>query len=180
MSDTDRATALAPVRPPTAEPAARARQATDRLRLVAIALALVGVAIAAYLTYVHYAGIDPVCTGDGGCEKVQSSQWSQLIGIPVALLGLLGYLAILGALLLWDGESGRLAVLTAAWLGLAFSVYLQYRALVTVRAECVWCLGSATTMALIAITVTARFVLADDLASAPPPHPGGSTSRAAG
>ncbi len=51
-------------------------------------------------------------------------------------------------------------MLVAAWLGLAFSAYLQYRALITVDATCVWCLASAVTMALIAGVVTARFVLA--------------------
>ncbi len=134
--------------------------ARDPLRGVGAVLAVVGIAIAGYLTYVHYAGIDPVCTGGGGCEKVQASRWSELVGIPVALLGLLGYVGILAALLAWPGETGRLAVLVAAWLGLAFSAYLQYRALVTVDATCVWCLGSAVTMGLITIVVTARFVLA--------------------
>lgn len=132
----------------------------DPLRGVGAALAVLGVLIAAYLTYVHYAGIDPVCTGGGGCEKVQASQWSELVGIPVALLGLLGYLGILAALLAWPGEGGRLAVLVAAWLGLAFTAYLQYRAVVTVEATCVWCLASAAVMALITVVVTIRFVLA--------------------
>lgn len=132
----------------------------DQLRSIGAALAVVGAAVAAYLTYVHYAGIEPVCTGGGGCEKVQASQWSLLLGVPVALLGLLGYLGILAALITWPGESGRVAVLVAAWLGLAFSVYLQYRALVTVDATCVWCLASAATMSLITLVVTARFVLA--------------------
>lgn len=136
------------------------RGARDPLGLAGALLAVVGVAIAGYLTYVHYAGIAPVCTGGGGCERVQASEWSELLGIPVALLGLLGYLGILATLLAWPGEAGRLAVLVATWLGFAFSAYLQYRALVTVDATCVWCLGSAVTMALIAGVATARFVLA--------------------
>ena len=131
---------------------------SDPLRGVGAALAVLGACIAGYLTYVHYAGIDPVCTGGGGCEKVQASQWSELLGIPVALLGLLGYLGILAATLAWPGEEGRLAVVVAAWLGLAFSVYLQYRALVSVDATCVWCLGSAATMALVAVVATARYL----------------------
>jgi uncharacterized membrane protein len=133
----------------------------DRLGACAAVIAVLGVAIAGYLTYVHYVGITPACTGSGGCEKVQTSQWSSLAGVPVALLGLLGYLAILGALLTWRGEAGRVAVLAAAWLGLAFSVYLQYRALVSVDATCVWCLASAATMALITAVVTVRFMLAE-------------------
>ena len=46
---------------------------TDRLRTVAIAISVVGIAIAGYLTYVHYAGISPVCEIAHGCEKVQTS-----------------------------------------------------------------------------------------------------------
>lgn len=134
----------------------------DRLRIAGVVLAVLGAGIAAYLTYVHYAGIDPVCTGGGGCERVQSSEWSRLGGVPVALLGLLGYLGILAALLAWPGERGRLAVLVLAWLGLAFSAYLQYRALVTVDATCIWCAGSACVMALITAVATARFVLAPE------------------
>lgn len=132
----------------------------DPLRPVAMLLAVLGIGIAGYLTYVHYAGIDPVCTGGGGCEKVQTSEYSELVGVPVALLGLLGYVGIFGALALWRGEAGRIAVLVVAWGGLAFSAYLQYRSLVTVEATCVWCLGSAVTMGLITLTVTARFITA--------------------
>ena len=72
---------------------------SDRLRTAAIALSVLGLGIAGYLTYVHYAGISPVCEIAHGCEKVQTSQWSKLAGVPVALLGLLGYAAILGAVL---------------------------------------------------------------------------------
>ena len=59
-------------------------------------LALLGLAISAYLTWVHYAGIEPVCTGISDCERVQSSDYAELVGIPVALLGMAGYAALLG------------------------------------------------------------------------------------
>lgn len=132
----------------------------DPLRPVAMVLAVVGVAIAGYLTYVHYADIEPFCSSSGGCEKVQTSEFSALVGVPVALIGLLGYIGILAMLTLWRDETGRIAVLVVAWGGLAFSGYLQYRSLVTVDATCIWCMGSAITMLLITLTVTARFVSA--------------------
>ena len=72
----------------------------DRRLTYAIALvALVGLGIASYLTYIHYAGIKPVCLSSGGCEKVQSSHYAKLAGIPVAVLGLAGYVGILASLL---------------------------------------------------------------------------------
>ena len=69
---------------------------------------LVGLGIAGYLTYVHYAGLHPVCVASGGCETVQSSHYAKLAGVPVPLLGLIGYAAILGSLLV-RGDTGRLA-----------------------------------------------------------------------
>ena len=45
-------------------------------------LALLGLAISIYLTWVHYAGIEPVCTGISDCERVQSSDYAELAGHP--------------------------------------------------------------------------------------------------
>ncbi len=72
----------------------------SRLRAGIALAALVGLGIAAYLTYVHYAGLHPLCLASGGCEKVQSSRYAKLGGIPVATLGLAGYAGILGSLAL--------------------------------------------------------------------------------
>jgi uncharacterized membrane protein len=127
---------------------------TDRLRTAAIACCLVGLGIAAYLTYVHFAGIAPACEIAHGCERVQTSQWSQLAGVPVALLGLAGYAAILAAVLI-RGESGLAAAAGLAVAGFGFSAYLTYREVVTIGAICIWCVASAVLMAaLAAITVT--------------------------
>ena len=65
------------------------------LRAASIAVAAVGLAVAAYLTIVHYAGGTPVCAVTHGCEVVQKSAYSELAGVPVALLGLITYGAIL-------------------------------------------------------------------------------------
>src|ERR1019366_1141051 len=79
----------------------RARQpmSSRTLRITMIVLAVIGLGIASYLTYIHYAGIKPVCTAGGSCLKVQSSIYSKLAGVPVALMGLIGYVVILGSLL---------------------------------------------------------------------------------
>jgi hypothetical protein len=100
---------------------------TDRrLRLAAIVLAVLGLGVAAYLTYVHYEGVRPVCGLGGNCEKVQTSEWSKLGGVPVALLGLLGYVAILGSLFV-DREEALVAGALIALVGFGFSAYLTYR-----------------------------------------------------
>lgn len=132
---------------------ARARAA------VAIA-ALLGLGIAAYLTYVHYRGLAPVCLSGGGCETVQSSRYAEVAGVPVAVLGLIGYLTILGSLAV-PGEPGRLAGVAAALLGFAFSLYLTYRELFSIHAICAWCVASAVLMTLLAALTTARFLRAE-------------------
>ena len=131
------------------------------LRRAAIALAIVGLGIAGYLTYVHYAGVESVCAIAHGCEKVQTSQWSKLLGVPVALIGLLGYIGIFGALLA-DGENGRLAAVAMAWVGFAFSAYLTGRELWSIDAICIWCVGSAIVLTLLVGVTTTRFLRATE------------------
>ena len=129
-----------------------------RLRLAAILLALVGLGIASYLTYVHYEDIHPVCGLGGDCVKVQTSEWSKLAGIPVAVLGLVAYATILVSLFV-PGEEALIAGALTALVGFGFSAYLTYRELFTIDAICPWCVASAIVMTLLAVVTTARLVL---------------------
>jgi uncharacterized membrane protein len=132
---------------------------SDRaLRRAIAALAVVGTGIAGYLTYVHYSGHSIVClAGGGGCERVQSSRYAELAGIPVALLGLIGYLLVLGSLAV-PGDAGRLAGAALALVGCGFSAYLTYRELFTIDAVCQWCVASAVVMTAIAALAVIRVV----------------------
>jgi uncharacterized membrane protein len=133
---------------------------SDRLRTAAVALSVLGLAIAGYLTYVHYAGVSPACEIAHGCEKVQTSQWSKVAGVPVALLGLLGYAAILAAVLM-PGETAPIAAAGAALVGAGFSAYLTYREVFTIHAICIWCVASAALMVALAIVTAVRLLRAD-------------------
>ena len=84
-------------------------------------LALLGLAISAYLTWVHYAGIEPVCTGVSDCERVQNSSYAELVGIPVAVLGVVGYTAILASLKTRVEITAMLA-----YVAVVFSAYLTW------------------------------------------------------
>ena len=128
-----------------------------RLRLVAIVLSVAGLAVAAYLTYIHYEGIKPVCGLGGDCEKVQTSEWADLAGIPVAVLGLVGYALILGSLFV-RGESGLMAGALLAVTGFGFSLYLTYRELFSIDAICPWCVTSALLLTLLAAVTVTRLV----------------------
>jgi uncharacterized membrane protein len=124
------------------------------LRLAVAVVAAIGLGIAGYLTYIHYAGLNPLCLSSGGCETVQSSQYAHLAGIPVALIGLLGYVAILASLAL-PRELEVTAGAVLAMVGFGFSVYLTYREVFTIKAICQWCVGSAVLMtALLFLTLT--------------------------
>ena len=129
---------------------------TDRRLAIAIAvLCLIGIGIAGYLTYVHYRGIKVLCVSSGGCETVQSSTYARLAGIPVPVLGLLGYAGILASLAL-RGELGRIAGFALALIGFLFSAYLTYRELFTIKAICQWCVGSAVDMTALMILTSLR------------------------
>ena len=131
-----------------------------RLRAAIAAACLVGAGIAAYLTYVHYAGIAPVCT-TGGCEKVQTSKYAELAGVPVALLGLVAYGVLLVLALVRGVEAATLGVFVAA-IGVAFSGYLLWAQLGPIGAICQWCLGNDVVIALLTVLCTARLLTEPD------------------
>jgi uncharacterized membrane protein len=133
--------------------------ADRHLRLAAIVLALIGLGVAGYLTYVHYEEIRPVCGLGGDCVKVQTSEWSKLAGVPVALLGLIGYAAIFASLFV-PGEEALIAGALTSLIGFGFSAYLTYRELFTIDAICQWCVASAIVMTLLAVVTTVRLVRA--------------------
>ena len=127
------------------------------LRAPIAVLALIGLGIATYLTIVHYTGGSPVCAIAHGCETVQKSHYSKLFGVPVALLGGLTYLGIL-ATLLRDDETSRTAGAMLAIVGLGFSGWLTFVEVFKLHAICIWCVGSAIGMALLAILAVARML----------------------
>ena len=135
---------------------------SDRaLRTTGFVLVVLGIGIAGYLVYVHYADINPICNIAHGCHKVQTSAYAKLAGVPVALLGLIGYVVILGALI-FDGEIGRMIAALTALVGFGFSMYLTYRELFTIDAICQWCVASAILMTGLAVVCTWRLLREPD------------------
>jgi uncharacterized membrane protein len=135
---------------------------TDRrLRGVCIGLCLVGLGIAGYLTYIHYAGLQALCLASGGCEKVQSSNYAEFAGLPVSLLGLVGYAGILITVCV-RGGFGRMASACLSLIGFGFSGYLTYLELFRINAICQWCVASAVLMTLLAILTVIRLLSTPD------------------
>lgn len=136
-----------------------------RLRVTVAAIAALGAVIAAYLTYARYAHDTIACT-TGGCETVQSSDYAELLGIPVALLGLTAYLVVLGTAF-FGGELARTAGAVTALAGVLFGIYLLVAQLLVIDSICEWCVASDLLLDLLAVACLLRLRPASRLAENP-------------
>jgi len=125
-----------------------------RLRVAIAVLAFAGAAIASYLAYARYAGAPIVCA-TGGCETVQRSRYSELAGVPVAVLGLALFLSLLGTVCV----RGTVAAAVGAGLataGALFAAYLLALQVAVIGAVCQWCVASDAIVAAVAVLTALR------------------------
>jgi uncharacterized membrane protein len=128
------------------------------LRGVATFLATFGVGVATYITIADSGGGSPVCLAGGhGCETVANSSYSHLLGVNVAVFGIVGYVLLLACALL-RGDGPRMAGFGLALAGFGYSVYLTYLELFKIEAVCQWCVASAALMTLLFATNTIRML----------------------
>ena len=92
---------------------------------------------------------------------MQTSKYSELAGVPVALMGLIGYVLILTTLLLPESETTRFATVAITLGGFGFSAYLTYRELFSIHAICEWCVSSAIIMTILMCLSIWRFLRGD-------------------
>jgi uncharacterized membrane protein len=149
-----------------------------RLRAAVLLLSALGAAIAAYLTVTHLTQSTVACL-TGGCETVQSSRYAELAGVPVAALGLAGYVA-LALTAAFRGDLWRAAGVALALGGLGFAVYLIYVQVAVLDALCQWCLASDAVLALLVVATVARAWPADPPGAAPSHPAPRRTGRAPG
>ena len=125
---------------------------------IAAGVAVYGVAASAYLTWVHYSGTLALCIGVGGCETVQTSRYAEAGPVPVALVGIIGFVPM-AALALWrlraDAPAWTLTGLFGLSLaGTLYVAYLTYLELFVIAAICPWCVSVAlAVVALLLLTV---------------------------
>jgi uncharacterized membrane protein len=123
-------------------------------------LSLAGIGVAGYLTFVHWFDKPIACPGFGTCAAVAQSDYAWIGGVPVAFLGLLGYIALTAVCAFWLRAGNRFDIwpLLAIWgisvAGVAYSAYLTYVELFVIDAVCVWCVTSATIMTVIFLAAT--------------------------
>ncbi len=118
-------------------------------------LSILGIFVAAYLSFVEVTGTEAVCGPVGNCNAVQESQYAKLYGVlPVGILGLLGYVGILAAWLVgkYGPENWRdltyLGVWGMSFFGVLFSIYLTFLEPFVIGATCMWCISSAIIISL--------------------------------
>ncbi len=119
-------------------------------------LCIVGLGVAGYLAFVETTHSEAICGPVGDCNTVQQSGYARLFGIlPIGVLGIVGYLAIIAA---WGSiqytkgklaEYGALAMLAMTFSGTLFSIYLTFLEPFVIGATCAWCLSSALIMTVL-------------------------------
>ena len=121
-------------------------------------LALAGLGVSGYLTWTHLTNQAIACGGSQECDLVQQSVYSEVLGIPVALLGMLAYATLLALMFLhgrlpeaWDAYI-PLAIFGISLIGVLYSAYLTYLEIYVIYAICRWCVSSA-------VIITAIFFL---------------------
>jgi uncharacterized membrane protein len=118
-----------------------------RLSIASLILAVVGAGISAYLTYVHY-NIDALVCAGGGCEVVQQSKYSEIMGIPIAMLGLGMFLGVIALIVVRErlvdiaylANAGIMLLLVS---GLIYFAYLTYLEMNVIYAWCQWCVATS-------------------------------------
>ncbi len=132
-------------------------------RMIMAVLALIGVLISTYMLMYHLGLLGSILCGTGGCETVQNSPWASFLGVPVPLLGLLGYgalfvTALLGLQPAFVADRRVAAVLVAgALIGAGFSIYLTYLEMYVIHAWCRWCIASAVLAGLLLLAAIPEF-----------------------
>ena len=132
-----------------------------------LVLVVIGLLVSVYMTIYKFTGDDDMCVGSGDCKTVNASRYSVVpvagMNIPVALVGVGGYAAILAMLLLekrYDflRKNATMILFGFATLGFMFTVYLVYVEAAILKAYCPFCLASQATMTLIFILSVIRLV----------------------
>jgi uncharacterized membrane protein len=143
-----------------------------KLDWVFLGLCVIGIGISSYLTWTRFANTSIICTADASCDTVSHSAYAffpPTWGIPVSILGLIGYIGLLG-LGFWRWRMtvrpvaatgltrGQLdmGLFIIALGGILFSAYLTAMELWVIHAICWWCVGSAVTMTLLFVIAVIR------------------------
>ncbi len=123
--------------------------------VISLIASIIGFLVSAYLAYVKLANKPIYCTpGLGDCASVQQSQWSTLWGIPIALLGAITYLILIGLYVFGQKTKfskvySEYAIFGLTFFGFIYSLYLTYLEIFVLKTMCQWCVVSALCMTVL-------------------------------
>lgn len=128
-----------------------------------VAFVIIGLLVSIYMTIYKLTLNDTMCLGSGDCHTVNTSRYSEVNGIPVAVIGIAGYLAILATLFLetrypFFKKNGTLFIFGMALTGFLFTVWLIYVELALINAICPFCVTSQISMSIIFILAIIRLI----------------------
>jgi len=134
-----------------------------RLSQLAIILTIIGLLVSIYMTIYKITSNDSMCIGSGDCKTVNASRYAEVYGIPVAVLGIAGYSAILAVLFLgrrpgFLQQNGTLLFFGLSLTGFLFTLYLIFVEVALIKAYCPFCITSQTAMTLIFIISVIQLV----------------------
>jgi uncharacterized membrane protein len=134
-----------------------------RLKQVTIALSVLGLLVAIYMTIFKLTNNENMCIGSHGCSIVNASGYSEIRGIPVAVFGVLGYLSILVLLYLetkpgFFQTNGSMLLFTVTLAGFLFTLWLVYVVVALIKAYCPFCITSQISMTIIFILTVIRVI----------------------
>jgi uncharacterized membrane protein len=138
-----------------------------RLSQLAIILTVIGLLVSIYMTIYKITSNDSMCVGSGDCKTVNDSRYSEVtiggLDIPVAVIGAVGYGAILAVLLFGQRvnflqQNGSLVFFGLSLMGFLFTLYLVYVEIALIKAFCPFCVTSQVAMTFIFILSVIRVV----------------------
>jgi uncharacterized membrane protein len=126
-----------------------------------IALAVVGLLVSIYMTIYKITSDNRMCLGSGDCATVNSSIYAEVNGIPVAVIGVAGYAAILAVHYLetkrgYFSQNGTLLIFGMALTGFLFTLWLVYVEIALIKAYCPFCIASQAAMTILFIISVIR------------------------
>lgn len=126
--------------------------------LIILFLSTLGVMLSGYLAYLYYGKVNAAfCTVGSGCDAVRESPYSAILGIPVAVFGVIGYLSIsISSFVSVSYRAKWFLLYFLSLVGFVFSAYLTYIELFVIKAVCPYCMGSAFIITSILIALLLR------------------------
>jgi uncharacterized membrane protein len=133
------------------------------LRRITLGFAVLGGLVSIYMTVFKLTENQSMCLGNGGCSVVNNSIYSEVYGIPVSVIGIVGYAALVAMILLQDRaaalrDNGVLFIFGLALVGFLFTVYLIYVEIALIHALCPFCITSQVSITVVFVLSLIRLV----------------------